>query len=153
MTTIAVKDGVIAADTRATGGHYLEDDTQKIFQLNKDQWVGLAGRVSRFQSYIKWLKSDRTELPPQEVEALILNRDGTTLVYEMGEEEPVHAGRQAAIGSGSQSAMIAMDMGDSARDAILRVVKRDSEAATGGKVVVRGPKEAKKLAKSKRRKK
>lgn len=143
MTTIAVKDCRIAADTRATGGHYLDDELIKIFRLNNDQWVGLAGRVSRFGAYVEWIKGDRSDFPPDDVEALVLNRDGTTLIYEAGEREGTPAGRQAAIGSGAQAAMVAMDAGDSAVEAIKRVIKRDGDATTGGKVISRGPRSKK----------
>lgn len=139
MTTICVKDCVIAADTLSSGGNYAQHDVKKVYRVGKDLWLGLAGMISRFPAYAEWFEAGREDCPPDGVEALLMNRNGEVFLFEEGERDPIPSGKQAAIGSGASHAITAMDCGKSAKEAVIEAHKRDSTRATGPRVKAYGP--------------
>lgn len=125
MTTIAVRAGVMAADSRVTihteeGGARVTSCI-KIFR-RKDALIGLAGESEPGLVFLKWYGSGKAApsvLIDAEADftALVLNAHG---VFEYGkycEPEKV-LGRYWAVGSGAKAALGAMAMGASAARAV-----------------------------------
>lgn len=121
MTTIAVKDGVMAGDTQITGDYAMH--APKIFRLPDGGVAGGAGDWSRAYAGIKWLVDGEKGEPPNITDAdiLILRPDGS--LWKANEEFPAYplADKVAAIGCGSLAAMTAMRGGSSAVDAVMAV--------------------------------
>ena len=125
MTTIAVKDGVMAADTQITGDYAMH--APKIFRLPDGGIAGGAGVWSRAYAGIKWLMDGEKGEPPTlgEADILILRPDG--VLWKANEEFPAYPmlDKVAAIGCGSLAAMVAMRDGATAVEAVQRVAESD----------------------------
>jgi hypothetical protein len=133
MTTIAYKYGVVAFDSRTTDG----DDTIATDDCIKmHKWGGrvffISGSVPHETKFIEsWPE-------PEKGSGLNLNAfvwDGSQLWYCGSNKDgiwecPVDHPR--AIGSGSDHALTAMDMGATAKEAVKMAMKRDP--FTGGKI-------------------
>lgn len=135
MTTIAYKDGVIAYDSRSTRGTtILDDDTNKL-QVVKGVRFLCTGATCDFAALIAaFFGADA----PSAVEASALAWDGSAL-WLVGHDDKTGAWKDSleldrpyAIGSGSNHALTAMDMGATAVEAIQMAKKRDT--CTGGRV-------------------
>lgn len=152
MTTIAVKDGIMAGDGRCSlGSTVIKDDMVKVFWIN-NHLMGGAGRARSISTFAQWLQKhtdytivnqevgDLVDLIPpvlqddEEFTALVLTPDKQVLMYDgnvalnLGQDVP------ASIGSGSVFALAAMDAGVSAEDAVKIAMKRD--VYSGGEITV-----------------
>lgn len=152
MTTVAYKNGVLAADGRMSlGDMIIKEDTVKVFWVN-NHLVGVCGRARAISTFVTWLqKMTDYHIVNQEVGALVdlvpptlEDDDGWTalvvtpnkqvLMYEgntpieMGIDVPM------SIGSGSVFALAAMDAGADAEEAVKVAMKRD--VFSGGTVTV-----------------
>lgn len=152
MTTVAYKNGVLAADGRMSlGDMIIKEDTVKVFWVN-NHLVGVCGRARAISTFVTWLqKMTDYHIVNQEVGALVdlvpptlEDDDGWTalvvtpnkqvLMYEgntpieMGVDVPM------SIGSGSVFALAAMDAGANAEEAVKVAMKRD--VFSGGTVTV-----------------
>jgi len=135
MTTIAYKDGVIAYDSRITNGTTItHDDFEKCQEVKGVKFV-LAGCVADYSKLIgAWFGESYTV--PVEASALVF--DGESLCYfaygdkEGPCKEPIWIERPYVLGSGSDFALTAMDMGATSGEAVEMAKKRDS--CTGGQV-------------------
>lgn len=125
MTTIAVRGGIMAADSRVTihteeGGARVTQCI-KIFR-RKEALIGLAGESEPGLVFLDWYGSKKA--PPSvlidaeaDFTALVLTAQG---VFEYGKycmPEKV-LGRYWAVGSGSKAALGAMAMGANAERAV-----------------------------------
>ena len=139
MTTIAVRDGVMAADTL---GNQMgkRAATQKLFRAD-GAVIGICGYWSDAKVFVDWYVAgaDRENLPEWrlqgdekvEFEALVLTKEGIhwwsfLLVPERLREN------FWSIGSGSQAALAALYLDCGAEDAVRIAMKVDP--ATGGDV-------------------
>lgn len=152
MTTIAYRDGILAADSRYTeesesGGDRMFQ-CRKIFQtLNtvvegylKKQWVALAGDESGLL-FLRWVKNgmDPDNKPEfskgDDFSALVVTVHGgvpRVEVYGTHCEPEAVVESYHAIGSGAKCAFVAMDMGTGAFEAVERAAVRDPW--TGGPI-------------------
>ncbi|WP_426355658.1 hypothetical protein ACN9MD_09695 [Stenotrophomonas maltophilia] len=119
MTTVAVKDGVMAADTQLTGDSIHR--VPKIFELPDGGLIGGCGESwSRTYAVIKWFLSGQEGDAPEFEDGciLILQPDGQILMaYDRLPAFPIMGGA-AAIGSGGPIAMNYMSSGASAEKAV-----------------------------------
>lgn len=125
MTTVAVKDGVMAADTQITSDYAIH--APKLFRLPDGGVAGGAGDWSRAYAGIKWLMEGERGDPPNlsDADILILRPDGS--IWKANEEFPAYPllDKVAAIGCGSLAAMVAMRGGASAVEAVMSVAASD----------------------------
>lgn len=125
MTTVAAKDGCMAADTQLTGEYRVR--AQKIIQLQDGSLVGGAGAWGRCWAAMLWmLGGEQGDAPKLKGGCLLIMRpDGGLWMVE--EEFPAFPllDREAAIGSGSAAAMTAMRAGASAADAVKQAARID----------------------------
>ncbi len=134
MTTIATKDGIVACDSQVTGT-FLESG-KKVYQ-NKKMIVGFCGdwvaadHVMRIYLAGKELDPDKDVDRDDDFELMVLKKSGIYLVDKWLREVKI-CGTQYAIGSGSQAAMVAMNMGATAKEAIKEAMKVDPY--TGGRI-------------------
>lgn len=133
MTTIAYKDGVIAYDSLICNGSQITyDDYEKCHEHEGVKFV-LTGYVCDYSKLIgAWFGEPVTGT----VEFSALAFDGKSLVYAAYSDKdglcktPVWLERPYVLGSGSDHAMTAMDMGATAAEAVEMAKKRDT--STGG---------------------
>lgn len=133
MTTIAFKDGVIAYDSRTTQGDntILTDAANKRHSVSGHEFF-ISGSVPDERQFISdYLSGEKTRV--HEINAFVW--DGKELFHcgcnaEGIWKSPVDCCR--AIGSGSDHALTAMDMGATAAEAVKIAMKRDP--FTGGKI-------------------
>jgi ATP-dependent protease HslVU (ClpYQ) peptidase subunit len=135
MTTIAYKNGVIAYDSQITNGNTVTyDDYEKCHEVKGVKFV-LSGYMCDYPKLIAaWFGEPVTGT----VEASALVVDGGSLCYAAYNDKdglcktPIWLERPYAIGSGQDYALVAMDMGATAAEAVHAAKKRDT--GTGGVV-------------------
>lgn len=133
MTTVAFRDGVLAADSFAT------DDAsaiqvRKIARLPKGDVAGGAGSLPEVTQALQWLaKGGKGAAPSIEGSTLLFTVDGA-LHLAGGGWPGVPVKGFAAIGSGAQGALVAMKLGCTAEQAVSAVAGIDP--ATGGEIDV-----------------
>ena len=134
MTTIACRDGVMAADSQFTHGG-LSTRGQKLFRVG-DAIIGFCGHVHAAMVFVDWYENREARKPDMgnenEWEALVLH--GQTLEHWTASLRPVAClDPYYAIGSGSHLAIGAMWAGADARQAIEAARRWDTN--TGGRIV------------------
>jgi hypothetical protein len=136
MTIIAFKDGVMAADTMLSS-YNSQSRAQKIIRLPDGGVAGGCGLWARAYSGLRYLAEggdcddrpapDGMQGPPciREASILIAKPDGSLWLLE--DEFPAFPLRDkvAAVGCGSEAAMMAMGLGLSAIEAVAKVTKQD----------------------------
>lgn len=142
MTTIAYKDGVIAADTSSWCGDVYDGTCKKLFH-HEDHVTGLCGGFADGDAYLEWINAGCPEPRPTyvenppEVALLRVYYDQRTIhIFEKGAHLPVVVDNEigcAAIGHGREIALGAMYAGASAKEAVEIAAKLD--AFTRGPVV------------------
>lgn len=142
MTTIAYKDGMIAADTGSWCGEIYDGTCQKLFQ-HKDHVTGVCGGAADGDAYLEWINAGCPDPRPTYVENLpevallrVYYDHRTIHIYEKGARLPVIVQNDigcAAIGHGREIALGAMHAGASAKEAVEIAAKLD--AFTRGPVV------------------
>ncbi len=138
MTTVAYRDGVMAAD-RAISTNALVGTARKVWRRKQDgALLGMSGSWAVVQKWSEWfLAGERGPAPPlgpnedSSAHALLVRPEGAVeWHYSSGKatfEAPYYA-----IGSGSDFAMGAMAVGASARQAVAAAARHDPH--TGGGV-------------------
>ena len=139
MTTIAVRDGVMAADTRGDQCGRLAL-THKLFQI-KDGVIGICGYWSDGKLFADWYDAAADIANPPswrvqgdekvEFEALVLTKEGIDWWTHSLVPERV-SGSFWSIGSGSLAALAAMTCGKTAQEAVHIAMQIDPR--TGGDV-------------------
>jgi hypothetical protein len=136
MTIIAFKDGVMAADTMLSA-HNSQTRAQKIMRLPDGGVAGACGQWNRAYSALRYLAdggslddrpSQRTQEGPPNIDGatlLVAKPDGSLWLLE--DEFPAFPIRDAvaAVGCGSDAALMAMTLGLSAVEAVAKVTKQD----------------------------
>ena len=136
MSTIAVKDGIIAYDSRTTRGRtILDDDADKKHEKN-GVYFFMVGAVCDYPKLIEAFFDPNIKVFELEASAFVVENEK---LFTIGVDEkrglwktlenPI---KPNAMGSGEEHAITAMDCGLTAAEAVEMAKKRDS--STGGKV-------------------
>lgn len=129
MTTIAYRDGVLAADSLVTlGDTKVHGRYHKIVRIG-GHLIGTAGSVAACQNFLDWLREgDEDSVPPKgEYKALVVNPKGKVREFEGGSLLPVPRGAKFySIGSGAPYALAAMYAGATATEAVKIAAKIDT---------------------------
>jgi 20S proteasome alpha/beta subunit len=133
MTTIAYRNGVLAADTRETEKDTIYSDrVRKVHKLRDGSLYAAAGSGEACEMLLQSLIK-RTKCPaPLDVEALHVKPDGSLWVCAGNAWLPMDYEPYYAMGSGATVALAAMDAGADAVKAVRIAIKRNTH--TGGRV-------------------
>ena len=141
MTTIAIDSTLMmASDSQATiGNRRVQEYVQKVFLVG-DCIVGIAGRYSEALVFVNALEEilkrealqsvTDVEIPQvicdelDNVDALLITPEGNIFQYE-GSRFNIPVTAPVAIGSGAEYALIAMDCGKNAQEAVEVAIKYD----------------------------
>ena len=133
MTTIALKAGVMAADTWATDD-FTATNVRKLVRLSNGDAAGGAGDLAPVGRALAWLMGAREGEPPDISGAQVLfTLKGVPYIADGG-WPGIEAIGPVAIGSGAQGALVAMNLGLDAEAAVRAVIGVDP--STGGAVEV-----------------
>jgi hypothetical protein len=126
MTTIVADATGIAADTQCTGDCMYR--VQKILRLPDGGVVGYCGDTARGYAAAKWMADGEQGDPPKAKGAylLILRPDRSLWVVEGEFPAFPLLDKSAAIGSGAQAAMCALNAGKSPAEAVKEAVRLDA---------------------------
>ena len=140
MTTIAYSKGWLAADTRVSIGNY-HTKTEKLYKIEGLGVLGLAGSTKICNRVARWWASGCEGDPPEASEkeqedgyicqGILATKEGLFLL-EDGVFPIVIKADYLAVGSGSDYAIAAMEMGKSAKEAVAEAAKHD--IYTGGDI-------------------
>lgn len=140
MTTVAFRDGVLAADTIMTSGGVLSGEICKIVRRVDGDMAGGAGDAAFLVAFQEWFMSGESGPLPELKEGdnwidrgAIFRRDGRIDVFEPRGKFQVMA-RYYAMGSGKEAALGAMYAGADAVTAVRAAIEHDPH--TGGRVTV-----------------
>lgn len=139
MTTIAYRDGVMAADTLLTSGHSNRDGFATKAFLIGSLLVAWAGSCPRGQAFVDWIRSGA----PEGREPSLGDEKGAAILIVMPDDQFItvtHGGWErwrapyAALGMGSDYALGAMAFGADAESAVRAALRH--ECMSGGDVTV-----------------
>jgi len=138
VTTIAYRDGIMAADSSTYihgGACRLPGAVKKIWRMKNGAVMGPAGSYRDSHALMRWFEKGEKDDPPStgEVTALIISADRRVILVD-GEAYREVAAPFYAIGSGADAALGAMYAGASAAEAISIAAKIDPY--TGGEIHV-----------------
>lgn len=136
MTTIAYRDGILAADMQAeAAGWIVPGGTKKLFRLKDGDVVGVTGDWACLQPWVAWHTGDRRE-PFYDLgeNSRVIRAHSKGLVIYEGKGWFHFDGPFGAWGSGWPAAVAAMHMGADAKRAI--EVAMLCDPSTGGDVQV-----------------
>jgi len=139
MTTIAYKDGIIAYDSRIVQGITICDDDFEKCIFKDGFFFFLSGPTCDYEKFMNHFINNRDEsnLPVEGVGAFVYDKKLGALYQVQNSENSfwyvrMETAKICSIGSGSDHAITAMDMGASAEAAIKMAMKRDT--CTGGRI-------------------
>jgi len=141
MTTIAYRNGVLAADTAMCMGGNMIGSTVKIARRFSGDMAGASGDASYNRAFLDWFENGEDGPPPEAKEdsqcidrGVIFRAKSTKIeVYEPRGRFTITA-EYYAFGSGKAEALGAMFAGADAYDAIRAAVALDPH--TGGEITV-----------------
>lgn len=124
MTTIAAcsVERVMCSDSGWNDGD-TRGETRKVFRVRGDL-VGFAGDLADIQ---EWLAAYRKKREPKRsgISVLRLSASGQIHTWTLGQWCEMSE-KQFAIGSGGVAARVAMDMGATCRQSVLKAIKFDA---------------------------
>jgi hypothetical protein len=131
MTTIAYRNGILAADTGMSAGGSIVGSVTKIARSEKGDLAGAAGDASYNHDFIAWFVGGEQGNPPEAQEedktfdrGVIFRRDGRIEVFEPRGRFECSA-PYYAFGSGRPEALGAMFVGASAEQAVQAAIAHD----------------------------
>lgn len=141
MTTVAYRDGILAADTRCVRQGIIEA-AHKLFRLDDGSIAGFAGSLCDIHHFVRWYNAGAdVDDPPKwimfgdndepVVDCILVSEDGVSRWTAHIQPSPI-IGPYFAIGSGQQFATAAMFMGATAEQAVRVAMGLDPN--TGGEV-------------------
>ena len=152
MTTIAYRDGIMAAEGKMTlGDMVIKLDTEKVFWVN-NHLVGVCGRARAINTFVTWLQKmtdyhivnqevgELVDLVPPALEddegysALVVTPSRQVLMYEGNTPIDMGLNVPMSVGSGSCFALAAMKAGNSAEEAVK--VACELDVYSGGEITV-----------------
>lgn len=120
MTTVAYRDGVVAADSRGTvGGWVLPTREAKLFRLDDGRVAALTGGYAGATRLLAWATGDKATPQPEigEARVILFSPGGRVEIYEDGASYTEHA-EFMAWGSGMPAALGALHAGADAAEAV-----------------------------------
>lgn len=138
MTTIAYRDGIMAADSLITGGSIRIGATAKMGRLAQGGLYGCSGWIALLEVIVPWLEkgapiAERPKLPDDgEFHMLVVWPSGTVTDFDKRLQRIDVDGEFFASGSGYELALGAMAMGATARQAVEVAARFD--VYTGGRI-------------------
>lgn len=140
MTVIAFKDGHIAADRAVSLGDTFGYSKCKIIRSENGYFAAFAGSAIEAAEFEDWVRSGCLVPPPKQDDpdwvAILVDSNNKKIYYAAGGnlcEAPID--QPHAIGSGCGMALVAMDIGCSAEDAVKAAAYRMGVAHHGIDVV------------------
>lgn len=138
MTTIAYRDGVLAADTQATDGHGCTNGRVIKVERRGPFLAASAGQACFARRFLDWFRSGMPgdpEIGNAECNAdgMIFMPDGRIIEFSPFGSKTVHA-EFYSTGSGMDYALGAMAMGATAEEAVRVAARFDN--STGGEITV-----------------
>lgn len=138
MTTIAYRDGVVAADTQATDGHGCTNGRVLKVERRGPFLAAAAGQACLARRFLDWFRSGLVGEPEpgndeRNADGMIFMPDGRIVEFSPLGSKTVFADFYAT-GSGMDYALGAMAMGASAEEAVRVAARFDS--STGGRITV-----------------
>lgn len=138
MTTIAYRDGVIAADSQSTAGDSIVGECAKIARNRDGDLAGAAGDAGFSYAFLSWfMAGEKGEAPEAKCEdncfdrGCVFRANGTIEVYEPRGLHLTEA-KYYALGSGRPEALGAMFAGADPVTAVRAAMAHDPR--TGGTV-------------------
>lgn len=148
MTTIAYRNGILAADTMVSYGSFRNGYVNKIRVLDmlrdgrtEKIMIAMSGTIWTLQPMIEWIENgaEQDDIPHRllshsnDFSCVMVTGDGQ--LYEFNEGYFIECGVQYhAIGSGAQFALGAMAVGVGAPEAVKAAMEHDK--ASGGEITV-----------------
>lgn len=133
MTTIAYRDGVLAADTLFTKDGIRHGFGQKIFDAGSIGWFALMGFAPHAFRLRQWIEDGRQGEQPEGC-VILVSPGGEIEIFEERGAQPEAGAPFHAYGSGEQIALGAMQAGATAEEAVLAAIAIDTQ--TGGEITV-----------------
>ena len=143
MTTIVVKDGIVAADSQMTTDQCMKQTYPKVHRVqNKAAVVAFCGDIAHGMRFVTWFGDNRRRKPFADVEDKETVDFEAVVAYESGAIEiwgpdmvPLYwpPDQPVVLGSGSIAALAALKSGASAREAV--EVAAQVDPFTGGDVL------------------
>lgn len=139
MSTIAYRDGIIAADTLCVRNGTRTGSFTKIARHANGTLGGAVGSLIFGSAFLKWVCEGTGDPPPREKDdgyydaGLLIRPDGIIEVFEFKGQAIIRA-PYYALGSGSEFAFASMFRGDSAAVAIATAIHFDIHS--GGEVEI-----------------
>lgn len=129
MTTIAWDGKTLAADKQGTQGDKAAYTVTKVFRRKDGALIAAVDNIALGMGFIRWfLKGEKGKAPPLKVEdewtaLLVIRKDGTMERHEP--EGWFNIEGKFAAGSGKSLALLAMDLGATAEEAVKLASKYD----------------------------
>lgn len=136
MTTVVYRDGVMAGDQRVTAGSTRDSSTRKVYRRKDGCVLGGCGAASIVQRFVSWFLAGEKGPAPSlgdkddDAQILVVRSPDVVEFYDRFGWHPI-SGKFFAIGSGSDVAFGALEMGASARKAVAIAARRDVNTGDG----------------------
>ena len=130
MTTIAYKDGILAADSQTTAGHLSTSSTRSKIRKFDDGYAAFSGLCSDIPILFDLIKGKEVEGDTKDIDATAIVMPNKGKPYQasvdsLGNLYKHPISKFSAIGSGWTVAMGAMQSGASAKEAVKEAIKLD----------------------------
>lgn len=128
MTTIAYRDGIMAADSLSTANGIRFAEVVKMRRV-RGVVFGFSGSTCDIQAFADWIKNEGdypSDLAP--FEALVIDGTNGLRLYECGKHSFPIDEEFTAIGTGREIALAAMHMGATSHDAVKLAIKLDTRS-------------------------
>lgn len=139
MTTIAYRDGVLAADTQITCGGTVDGWAQKAFRKGSILYAtsGGSGLGSKFRAWLEGgMEGEAPDLKAEGADEAhgYIFPGGDRVVWRYNDTWASHIAPFFAYGSGAEIALGAMIRGATAEEAVKAAITRDTNS--GGEITV-----------------
>jgi 20S proteasome alpha/beta subunit len=136
VTTIAYKEGVIAYESRTTAGDLITSDDSEKCVIEDGKRFFICGATSDRMRLVNLYIGKSEDSGKNDCSAFVLD-DGQLYLTAVDPEDglwiqPLPLDKWHSIGSGSNFALTAMDMGADAKEAVKMAIRRDCKS--GGKI-------------------
>ena len=130
MTTVAYKDGILAADSQTTSGHIQSGSTFSKIRKFNGGYAAFSGLCSDMPILFDLIKGKEVEGETKDIDAtaIVMPNEGKPYqasVDSLGNLYKHPISKFSAIGSGWTIAMGAMQSGASAKEAVKAAIKLD----------------------------
>jgi 20S proteasome alpha/beta subunit len=134
MTTIAYRDGVLAADTQMTAGGWIRPGrAKKLMRLEDGTLLGICGTYATALKAMSQAAAGEDVKTVEDDTVVRIAPDGSIDIFQAGASYALEGAEFYAWGSGHSVALGAMHAGASAEEAVRIATLVDNE--TGGDVV------------------